>query len=722
MDFMNPALLAGIGLAAVPIILHLVMRQKPRHLEFPALRFVKRRREANQRRLRWRQLLLLAARVAAVCLLAAALARPSLKLAGGIAGREAPVAAVMVFDTSARMQYRRENRTRLEEAREQALWLLSQLPDESQVAVVDGSSGAAVFQVDLGSAKQRIERLDTQPTTRATAELMEEALRLLAESDKARKELYVFSDLSRAAWPQENRQPWAERMAALGDAGFYLIDVGATDPQNFALGDVRLSSETIARQSTVRVTTTVTHEGTGGERGVELYVVGADGTPQKRHQETVELVGGESREVEFPLSGLIEGTHQGFVRLVGEDGLAVDDVRYFTVEALPAWSVLIAAAPPVGLHALYLEEALAPESFRKNGTARFQSTAISFEQLGEQSLDDFAAVCLLDPPPLSADAWQKLSIFAAEGGGVAIYLGRNAAASPAFNEGAAQDLLPGKLVKVAESETYFVPDEQFAHPIWAKFRGLEGIPWSQFPVRRYWALDTLAGDAGVLARFADRGAALVERPVGRGRALVMTTPISDPPSDDAWNLLPSGIDAWPFVMLVNESTLYLVGSHAARLNYVSGQMVVIPVAGEGMLTSCVLTTPQGDEFRQNIDPEREAIVVTSTATPGQYRLRAGGDEGSLATGFSVNLPPQITMLARLDEAELTATFGESGFQLVREREEIDRELSAGRVGRELYSWLIGLLAVVLAAEFWLANRFYRPQALEGTPPTAGEGK
>ena len=54
MGFLTPALLAGAALVAVPIILHLVMRRKPRQVEFPALQFVRRRQEANRRRLNLR--------------------------------------------------------------------------------------------------------------------------------------------------------------------------------------------------------------------------------------------------------------------------------------------------------------------------------------------------------------------------------------------------------------------------------------------------------------------------------------------------------------------------------------------------------------------------------------------------------------------------------------------------------------------------------------------
>src|ERR1041385_5401867 len=113
MTFLHVALLGGAALVAVPIILHLVMRQQPRHLEFPALRFIKQRESANRRRLKLRHILLLCCRCAAIALLALALARPSIRASGTFGDQEAPVAAALVFDTSLRMQYRQQNKSRL---------------------------------------------------------------------------------------------------------------------------------------------------------------------------------------------------------------------------------------------------------------------------------------------------------------------------------------------------------------------------------------------------------------------------------------------------------------------------------------------------------------------------------------------------------------------------------------------------------------------------------
>ena len=56
MTFVHVAFLGGVLAIAVPIVLHLLMRQQPKHLEFPALRFIKRRESTNRRQMRLRHL------------------------------------------------------------------------------------------------------------------------------------------------------------------------------------------------------------------------------------------------------------------------------------------------------------------------------------------------------------------------------------------------------------------------------------------------------------------------------------------------------------------------------------------------------------------------------------------------------------------------------------------------------------------------------------------
>ncbi len=73
----HPYLLYGLLLVAIPVILHLLMRAKPKKLLFPALRLIQNRKKTNTRRMRLRHFWLLLLRMAVIALLAFAIARPS---------------------------------------------------------------------------------------------------------------------------------------------------------------------------------------------------------------------------------------------------------------------------------------------------------------------------------------------------------------------------------------------------------------------------------------------------------------------------------------------------------------------------------------------------------------------------------------------------------------------------------------------------------------------
>src|SRR6478609_3388640 len=77
-SLIHAGLAAGAALAALPVILHLFMRQTPKHVVFPALRLIRERQKRSKKRLRVKNWLLLLARMALVALMALALARPTI--------------------------------------------------------------------------------------------------------------------------------------------------------------------------------------------------------------------------------------------------------------------------------------------------------------------------------------------------------------------------------------------------------------------------------------------------------------------------------------------------------------------------------------------------------------------------------------------------------------------------------------------------------------------
>src|SRR5260370_34887793 len=98
--FAYPLMLGFAVLAGLPIVLHLMQRQKPKRVVFPAFRFLRQTQRVAQRRVKLNNILLLLLRVLLLALLCLALARP--RLFGGPAALrpERPVAAVVAIPPS----------------------------------------------------------------------------------------------------------------------------------------------------------------------------------------------------------------------------------------------------------------------------------------------------------------------------------------------------------------------------------------------------------------------------------------------------------------------------------------------------------------------------------------------------------------------------------------------------------------------------------------------
>ena len=66
MSFLDPLFLAGLGVAAAPIVIHLINRRKARPHRFAALEIVLRSQKRTARRWRIKQLQMLQVRTAAI--------------------------------------------------------------------------------------------------------------------------------------------------------------------------------------------------------------------------------------------------------------------------------------------------------------------------------------------------------------------------------------------------------------------------------------------------------------------------------------------------------------------------------------------------------------------------------------------------------------------------------------------------------------------------------
>ena len=107
MTFLAAPLLAGLALASVPIIIHILNRRRFLIIDWPPMKYLKLTLKRNRRRIRIEQMILLAMRTLAVILLILAVARPVIPqnaLSAFLPGRNR-ASHLIVIDDSLSMGY-----------------------------------------------------------------------------------------------------------------------------------------------------------------------------------------------------------------------------------------------------------------------------------------------------------------------------------------------------------------------------------------------------------------------------------------------------------------------------------------------------------------------------------------------------------------------------------------------------------------------------------------
>src|SRR3954465_14755996 len=105
MNFLAPAFFAGLLAIAIPVIIHLINRERKVVVEFPSLMFLQRIPYRSVRRQKIRHLLLLILRCLAVALLVAAFARPFFERKHTAIGASGAREVVILLDRSSSMGY-----------------------------------------------------------------------------------------------------------------------------------------------------------------------------------------------------------------------------------------------------------------------------------------------------------------------------------------------------------------------------------------------------------------------------------------------------------------------------------------------------------------------------------------------------------------------------------------------------------------------------------------
>ena len=648
----HPGLAWGALLAAVPLLIHLLNRQRHKPMPWAAMRFVLEAHKRTRRRTQFENLLLLLLRMAAVALLAFAVARP-------FVGNKSPMSAliekrkdlVLVLDGSASMGYTenvgslfeaqlerareilkdfdgtRGDRVRLYLAGTKARLLSSRAPEEAQ-SMLATLSAPTHEKLDLGAVLSTVVgELENERDDGATSGL---EVRIL--SDLQRSSFRFASDPTTDTNVADPSGSDAEELAtprvvqALDRLEELEIDVVVEDlgsdavyPANLGVVSVAPLGDVLGPGIPTDVAVTVRNFGSTAKSGFRV-ILEVDG--ERLPSQEVELDSRGSAEVVFSVVFDRGGDHTLEARLEG-DRLAIDDTRATVLGVPPSTRVLLVNGAPsddierdeLGYLRVVLEPAddgdvlgtgFLPFLINDQTVAQFSSASGG----SNSELEEADVIVLANTGVLSSRVMQALEQRVAAGASVVFTLGDRYAdpnSIESFNERAwkadGTGLAPARLsvARISTQREQYFRAQSFEeeHPALNFFSDERWRPLlTEVPISGFVASDPVSGSR-VLVHLddPDQSPLLIERPFDRGRTFLWTSTI-----DAAWTRLPES--PMSFVPLMHELLRYAGRGPLRRRNLAVGDTLMPEV--DSFPRSPMLISPIGS--RQPIDDEPEEVA------------------------------------------------------------------------------------------------------------------
>ena len=348
MGFLSPIfLLAGLAVA-VPLILHLFHRHDAKRMVFPALRYLLRTEKEHARTIRFRQLLLLLLRIAAILLLVGAGARPFLQGGGGV---HDPTATVLIVDNSMSSGLIRGGARVLDLLKAVALRSIERTSDEDRVWLIRaGEPWAPAItgsRTDLSAAVSETDATDARGDLRTA---LQRAVVLASGAGLSTAEIHLISDLQASAFegsgsPSEAGQiPVGAVPSSAGLIPVVVFDDGSRDRENAYLDSLMIGGglPPLANQ---RARLSVRLAGDADSADVPLRLVAAN-----RIRGTAS--GGVGISALLPIGPFAAGYVDGYVE-TDPDNLRADDRRFFAFRVRSAPTLATSGPTP-----FFLSEAL----------------------------------------------------------------------------------------------------------------------------------------------------------------------------------------------------------------------------------------------------------------------------------------------------------------------------------------------------------------------------
>ncbi len=700
MSFAAPLFLLAALAGILPILLHLIHRQKAREIPFPTLRFLHLSVQRTRRRKYLDDALLLALRVTVLALLALGLAGPALTSLKLLAGGKNRLAAVIVLDNSGSMDAAASSQTsRFSSAREHATGVLGLLDEGDSAALLltcgPPSPVHGRFFRSHTAIRQELAAARIFPEQADLAARLQQARSLLSNSEAQRREIYIITDNQALSW-QDLTEPRSNQEPAADPAPVVVIDARGESLLNTSLRRLTIQSPAPIADAPVTATVEIANPASiVQQKHLELRIDGA----QFALSPTLSIPAAGSITHLFQFTLDKPGIHRGEVALVEDDASPLDNRQHFVLNLDPPLPLTIIKARrheiPQADDAFYLERALA-------STQGARLTTLTPDQLTPTSLAGQAVVFCVNLPALEPPATDWLSSYV-HGGGHLIWIpGPNVdpAAYNRMNSQSGGPLLPGAISPLRLPPA----GNQGNWPIAgldASFPPLEALTdppslYQSVLVFRHFPISGIDGSPlRVLATLDDGQPLLVSSNLGQGSVLWLGTALRE----DATNLPLKPL----FLPLLSRLTFHLAGLLSGQSQTLAGAPITIPLGEPG--TEVEIVRPTGAILRlRPPKPDATSFPYADTHDPGIYFLRPLSPPPPATHPFAVNGDPDESNDTPISPQDLRARFAGQPLFLCATFSELAETTRRLRQGTSLRDALLALVLAALVFEAYFANR------------------
>ena len=685
MGFFNPAFLWFALGGLIPVIIHLLHRQKFRRIRWAAMEFLLAALQKTKRRLQMENLILLLLRILVLVLLARAVARPFFHAAPLDALADSDTHHVFVVDVSASMGYKRAQATTLDVARKAAEKVLEEIrpSEQDRFSLITMSSYPETPLKGLNRREQMRSGLaELRPSDYGTSvhATMLVIRQLLDDPDVRNRDrrIHLFTDLQRLGWESRDDAEAAKFAALLKElsqrpnTAFSIYDAGSHDVHNHAVVDLRVRDRVVTTKRTARFTATLRSYSSTPRpaASVQFYVDGS-----LLRTEAVVLPPHATTEVSFDVDFTEARPH--IVRAaLDADFLSADDERWLAVDVKTALRCLVVDGEPgespktSEIYALTL--ALDP---LRQGTY-FSVDTETERGFGAERLEAYDFLVLANVQSLTPDKIERIEAFVRRGGGLLMALG-DRVDRISFNEAfwaGGRGLAPAALEEVAgtapEGQLERGVERRIAkfdtrHPCFRSFQKRAMASLYGLVFYKYWKLKEPDPDR-ILAALDDNFGSplLMEKAFGDGKVLLFASGL-----DDEWNF---GVPAHPpYLVLLWEMGQYLASRPSTRRNLFVGDLLSIDLPVEMYQPPFILESdkdgavtlpaqaPKDERFFRLSHPggsktdDPRLLGNQGIRHAGRYKLTrsASKEEERLIAWFAVNMPPRGTSPEELQMAE-----------------------------------------------------------------------